>query len=44
MCLDPQKHPDIYCMKTFVKALEQIAEAEQAKLKEQAAISKEEPE
>ena len=32
LCLDPQTHPTIFNMKTFVKALEDVAEVEQEKI------------
>jgi hypothetical protein len=32
LCLDPLTHPDIFNVKVFVKALEDIAEEEQEKL------------
>ena len=32
LCLDPQLHRDKFNMKTFVRALEDIAEAEQEKM------------
>lgn len=35
LCLDPQTHPSVFNMKTFVRALEDIAEAEQEKIFEQ---------
>lgn len=32
LCLDPVNHPEVFNMKTFVRALEDIAEVEQEKL------------
>lgn len=34
LCLDPQTHPHQFNMKTFVRALEEIAEVEQEKIME----------
>lgn len=38
LCLDPEKYPTVFNMKTFVKALEDIAEEEQSKIFEQEKI------
>jgi len=32
LCLDPVRHPQLFNMKTFVRALEDIAEVEQEKM------------
>jgi hypothetical protein len=35
LCLDPDMHPTLFNMKTFVRALEDIAEQEQEKMFQQ---------
>jgi len=35
LCLDPKTHPDLFNIKMFIRALEDIAEKEQEKLFEE---------
>jgi len=45
LCLDPKSHPDVFNVKSFIRALEDIAEIEQEKLynKEESKVSNDKP-